>query len=291
MADPETTQNPGQSGNGFKGVLLPVSFHESMKRLQDLARFLRKFGTTRVVLLHVVSSGLARSSQTTERMERIRNEVGPLFEETETIVGQGSPALEICRVAEERQTRFIALPWKRKDFLQRTLLGSTTQDVVRLSTLPVFVYKGEVSGKKPGDLRRILYAVNFDQSHRRILEYLRTRELTATDLYAVHVGERAPDPVTEQARREGVFNRLNELLGECADWFHTLEPVSLVGNPKRELLKAAKRNRADVIIMGKFSHGGALEKLVGSTAETVTRKARCSVLIVPARGSLKGEST
>ncbi len=214
-------------------------------------------------------------------METLRGEFEPLFEEIEDVVRQGSPALEICRMAQKRQTRFIAIPWKKKDFLQRTLLGSTTQDVVRLSLLPVFVYKGEVSGKKPGDLRNMLYAANFDQSHERIMDYLRTRDMEATNLYAVHVGERAPDPMTEQARREAVFNRLNDLLGECADWFHTLEPVSLVGNPRREILRAARKYRADVIIMGKFSHGGTMEKLVGSTAEAVTHKARCSVLIVP----------
>lgn len=258
-----------------------------MERLKALARFLRKFGTTRVVLLHVASSGLARSSHVVERMKAIRNEVGPIFEETEDIIGQGSPGLEICRVAQERQTRFIAIAWKKKDFLQRTLLGSTTQDVVRLSSLPVFVFKDDVSGKKTDELCNILFAVNFDQSHERIMEYLRTRELAATDLYAVHVGERAPDPVTEQARQEAVYNRLNELLGECSGWFKTLKPVSLVGNPKRELLKAARRYQADVIIMGKFSHGGAMEQLVGSTAETVTHKARCSVLIVP-RANLRG---
>lgn len=266
----------------FEGALLPVNFRENQDRLESLAGFLKNFGTRRIVLMHVVSSGLTHTGHAGDRLEKLRKRIGRIIPKTECLIRSGSPALEICQAAEGLRLRFISIPWKKKDFLQKTLLGSTTQDVVRLSNLPVFVHKEGTFEDSPGHLRNILYAANFDLSHERIIEYLRVRDMKARNLCVVHAGERAPDPESEKQRKESVFKELNELILRCSDYFETVKPVSTVGNPKREILRTAKQFGADVIVMGKHSQGSPLENILGSTAESITYRARCSVLIVPA---------
>lgn len=266
----------------FETVLLPLNFHEPMWRLRSLVRFLRNFGTRRILLVHVVSSGLEAGGRVRGRLDKVREGLGADSFEIECIVRSGSPALEVVRTASERDAQFVSIPWKKKDFLQRTLLGSVTEDVVRLSDLPVFVYKTWADDGPPDSLANILYATTFDPTHERIIDYLRYEHLNARTLHVLNVGERAPDPEAERKRREGVFAELKRFKSQCGGCFDTVKSITTVGTPKREILRAARRVGANLIVMGKHGAGKPLENLLGSTAETLTHRAKCSVFIVPA---------
>ncbi len=54
-----------------------------------------------------------------------------------------------------------------------------------------------------------------------------------------------------------------------------------VGAPAEEILKAARRHRADLIVLGTRGMGRAARLLLGSTADAVLRHARIPVLAVP----------
>jgi nucleotide-binding universal stress UspA family protein len=52
------------------------------------------------------------------------------------------------------------------------------------------------------------------------------------------------------------------------------------GDPPQEIVAAADRWRADLIVVGTHGHGRLARLLLGSTAETVVRTAHCPVLTV-----------
>lgn len=54
----------------------------------------------------------------------------------------------------------------------------------------------------------------------------------------------------------------------------------LEGDPTTEILNAATKKNADVIVMGTHGNSGLTRLLVGSVAENVMRKAPCPVLTV-----------
>jgi len=60
-----------------------------------------------------------------------------------------------------------------------------------------------------------------------------------------------------------------------------LQTEVAVGNPEEEILKAVKRRRADLIVLGTRGSGNTKRLLLGSTAEGVLRHARVPVLAVP----------
>ena len=60
-----------------------------------------------------------------------------------------------------------------------------------------------------------------------------------------------------------------------------LEVALAVGDPAGEILKAATRRRADLIVVGTHGIGRVARFLLGSTAEQVLRRARVPVLAVP----------
>jgi nucleotide-binding universal stress UspA family protein len=52
------------------------------------------------------------------------------------------------------------------------------------------------------------------------------------------------------------------------------------GDPAQEILAAARTHRADLIVLGRSGRSAAWGRFLGTTAETVSRHAECSVLIV-----------
>ena len=56
-----------------------------------------------------------------------------------------------------------------------------------------------------------------------------------------------------------------------------------VGNPAKEIVKAAQYWPADLIVIGSHGREGVLRALLGSVAETVVRHAPCPVLVIRAK--------
>ena len=69
-------------------------------------------------------------------------------------------------------------------------------------------------------------------------------------------------------------------LEEGPEW--TWQVENLTGDPVKEILSAADRHVADLIVMATAGHDSVLDVLRGSTTEQVLREAPCPLLAVPA---------
>ena len=68
--------------------------------------------------------------------------------EVEPVVLEGNPAHEIVKFAEENDIELIVMGTLGKTGIQKFLLGSVTENVVRHSKVPVLVIRGETAKKK-----------------------------------------------------------------------------------------------------------------------------------------------
>ncbi len=260
----------------FGRGLVPVSLRESSSRLTAMLGFLRSLGCEEALLLHVVSG--ASGNRSRRRLEALCAEVDagiPL----DTKVVAGSPATEIVRCARTDGADFIAIPWTRKNWLQRTLVGSTTRDVVRLSDHPVFIYKNDrVEETAP----TVLYATALGQGDELVLPLFESAGIRADRLILLHVGRRAPDPPAEQSRKAAVITSLDELARRCEAMVpdRTVDPRDVTGSPRQQIVRTARRENADLVVLAKSERTGELSDILGSTAEAVAYNARQSVLIV-----------
>ncbi|MFB6084185.1 MAG: universal stress protein [Halorientalis sp.] len=83
--------------------------------------------------------------QGTERLEAIRADAADAGVEVVDEIRHGQPAETIVGYAEENDVDLLVLGTKRRPEEYRTLLGSVTDRVVRLTTRPTTVVKTEVS--------------------------------------------------------------------------------------------------------------------------------------------------
>lgn len=70
-------------------------------------------------------------------------------------------------------------------------------------------------------------------------------------------------------------------LDGIAERIEGLETRVLDGDPRRAIIEEAKREHADLIVIGKRGRNRIQEFLLGSTAEAIARDAHCPVLLVP----------
>jgi nucleotide-binding universal stress UspA family protein len=114
------------------------------------------------------------------------------------------------------------------------------------------------------------------------------RQATGTTVTAVTVQHRLPRyPATiaevddsrsvEAAAARRLRNEVAALVDELAGRVvHSVIP----GHPARELINVARKQHADLIVLGRGSHSTPRLMLLGSIAVRVSRSAPCSVLIV-----------
>jgi len=61
------------------------------------------------------------------------------------------------------------------------------------------------------------------------------------------------------------------------------EAKSVEGRPHSEIVRHARENSADLIVMATHGHGGLAHAVLGSVTERVLHKAGCPVLVIPVR--------
>lgn len=82
--------------------------------------------------------------------------------------------------------------------------------------------------------------------------------------------------IQEEASKD-LFKRIRKTLGEKID----ISTYIRIGRPQDEILAVAEECKADLIILGTHGRKGFDHFIQGSVSESVARKAKCPVLIIP----------
>lgn len=258
-----------------------TSLNEPRRKLLEMIAQLKHFGTTHVHLVHIRTRSSYRDRESAEeQMERLVPAIEKMGLAVDYSIRNGHAPTEIIRVAEEAGAAYIAILWEPKALLRQALLGSIDSDILRLSNLPTFLYKPSLIGESP-KIERVMYATDLQHTDATVMPYLRDSRFRAHTLYLLHVGHRAPDPETEEQRRETLRAGLQRLAAECAHAYDTLEVIESIGMVTKTIVKQARAKGANLIVVGKSDDPDAMTRIVGSTAEMLLHKAPCSVFIIP----------
>ena len=87
-----------------------------------------------------------------------------------------------------------------------------------------------------------------------------------------------------QARAEtGAAAQLSALKSGLREAGLEAEAVEVGGIPTVQILEQAGALGADYIVMGSHGHGAVYDLLIGGTTHAILKRARCPVVVVPAR--------
>lgn len=268
----------------LKKGLIPLKFHESVKQVSSMCAFLQKLGTTNIVLLHVGSNRGKSGRRNNRRLNEYAEVIQQLGIRTDIDIRPGPLHNQVFNAAEEAEVDYISLFFMKKSWIARAILGSHVKDIIRLSDLPVFVYKNPKRMNSPDETFRLLYATSLQGRDDAILSYIRDADLRTDEVLFLHVGRRAPDPSAEQSRKEKVKQELKEAMEQCSLQKPQHEYLAIIGSPRRQIVKTARKSSADLLLLGKADTTAVREPVLGSTAEEVSYRSPCSVLIIPKEG-------
>jgi universal stress protein A len=130
--------------------------------------------------------------------------------------------------------------------------------------------------------RKILCPVDFDAASLQALKLASelAKESGAT-LHLLHIVVLPPAPEVALPfgrMEEAARGRLEKLIRQHTDRGTHCEVRVMMGDAAAEVLLAAKRTRADLIVMATHGRTGLRRLMLGSVAERVVREAPCPVL-------------
>ena len=281
--------------NPMPAVLCPIDFSDSSRGALRYANTIAAHFGTRLTLLvvndpllleaSVIASG--RSSlveETTREMQRFFKQTlgNRVKAEVEFEVATGKPAPEILRVSRERGTGLIVMASHGLSGFRKLFFGSTTERVLRETTVPTLVTSGNDAG--PSD---------FDEVRKAVRRVLVPVDLTAATPYQVAIAREVSQRLTvplllahviepvralsgnpalhtvETERRYRAEAELERLISDAADG---TAPEALVayGEPAEEIAKVAGDRDAGLIVMGLHS-----SPLLGPRMGSVTYRVLC----------------
>jgi nucleotide-binding universal stress UspA family protein len=206
------------------------------------------------------------------------------------IVRFGKPFLEIIQVAKEKKVDLLAIGTHGRAGMDRVILGSVAERIVRKASCPVMV----VRGRKYVGFKRIIVPIDLSDCSRKALEYAAaTARAHSSKLTILHVYEGSfVEPYVNAANSEEEadeimkeIERVNET--KYDEFLKTIdlsgveyEKLLKKGIPETDIVETAMEKQANLIVMGTHGRSGIKHILIGSTAEEVVRAVHCDIIIV-----------
>jgi len=203
--------------------------------------------------------------------------------EAEAHLIEDTPTQAILNAAERYKADLIVMGTHGRGGLNRLLLGSVTEKVVRQARVPVIVVREPlqeaVTAQEPGIPHKILCPVNFTQTAYEALQLATSMAAQFDARLTVLVAEedKQKKPSTpEEIRKRLCAGVSEETLSRCH-----LEMTVRQGNAAEEIIRHAQEEKTDLIIIGGQRTTFFEGIVMGSTTVRVMRHAPCPVLIVP----------
>ena len=295
-------------------VLCAVDFSDQSRRALDFAVAMARWHGAQVTALYVhqltvpalaaapfMAPELIQPARLTDAERAHLNQALTSFVAPDRAAGTSVETLveedfDVARTIVDRAAELgasaLVLGTHGRSGLQRWLLGSTAEKVLRLAACPVVTVPPRAADAVPAteaSLRRILCPIDYSDSSQRALDravaLAREAKARLTIAHVVELLPEVPDmpmpdaSVYRAARMEDGQRRLSSA---CAGVQAAVDVDArlLTGSPHREIVKLAQEQSADLIVMGIHGRGAIDRFLLGSTAQHVTRHAACPVMTI-----------
>ena len=282
----------------MKKIMLATDFSERSDRaLRRATLLVRQFGAS-LSIVHVVDDDQPRrivdgecdaaSAILRELQSTVRNVDGI---SCETFVVLADPFAGIARAAEEETPDLLVIGPHRRQALRDVFVGTTAERTIRSVTCPVLM----VNAPPVRAYGHVMLTTDLSEGAERAAKALaalgiaggaKASILHVFDAPAVHLVMSHTIPAEERQvylddQRKEASRNLSAFV-KSVDWRSIRQDVRQVRNsPAEEILTAAKKGSADLVVVGTRGRSGLAKFFLGSVAEAVLRRADCDVLAVP----------
>ena len=221
--------------------------------------------------------------------------------QVQSMVVNGVPGQEILSVIQKKKIDMAILGSRGLSRISGLLLGSVSEWVLNDAACSVLIGRPTARKAKSSSSLNVLLATDGSRDAWKAVDALRSFEFSVdTTLTLLHVVKKqiyeTGQVVGSAGKSRTEFAKLAKdlcgdrgsagvrLLNDTRDALSTttlkIQERLALGHDAQEILKAARLQKADLVIVGSKGLTGLRRLLMGSVAHTVSRHAPCSVLVV-----------
>ena len=290
-------------------IVCPVDFSDHSRAALARAYAWARHFRTRLVVVTVVEPLLANAADATYDMNFVRDEILPELRVVvervsvtaeskmpapEVIVLVGDPSAEIIAVARREKADLVIMATHGLSGYRKMLLGSTTEKVLRQTTIPVLVVPASEQTVTAMEdpmtvVRRVLAPVDFKDGTvtdvRVAAAIARTLDVPLLLLHVV-LPVKGPERLKTQRdthnriQFERARQQIQRLISEAGESI-AIETVVAVGSPAEEIAQIAVARDVGLIVMGLRTQEHMFGPRPGSIAYRVLGLAPAMVLALP----------
>jgi nucleotide-binding universal stress UspA family protein len=276
-------------------ILVPTDFTVESEELLVCVGEFKNTGLKKVILLHVVdiyqAQGLAPmfEENAKKRIGVYKELLNEMRIAAVTFVIHGDVNKTIVRVADEENVDCIVMGATTSGMVKGRLIGRTTEYISRSSGKIVLIEKYDTlreSEEKSyikacsAKFSKVMLPVDLPGVSGRLLEEIGNLKDIIDELVFVHVIENAGN----RKEFEGMKERSLALLSEMGSKFVDRARVSYIvteGRPAEAIDMLAEEMDVTLIAITTHGVGSFKDILLGSTAESLLRRTRKPVLLIP----------
>jgi nucleotide-binding universal stress UspA family protein len=212
------------------------------------------------------------------------------------LVQEGLPGPQLLNMVERTRVDLTVLGTHGSSGLMRFLLGSVSELLLSEAPASVLIVRGRPRRQDRGV--RVVLAMDFSKEAKGAAGFFSTLRIPrSSSIMLLHVEERVNrmldqisgvgrndmSQTVEQAMQDHkrrTLLMLERMGRRFAQRGIIVDHIFANGAPAEEILRAAERHRADLIVMGSKGLTGLDRIVLGSVSRKVARHAPCSVLVV-----------
>jgi universal stress protein E len=297
---------------GFRNILIATDFSEDSAAALQLAIWLAKQSSGRVVLAHVVDDlRKATMGMSNKAKQDLLAGDGHIYEKeiryvsdqklqvliqqlkgagievgSETLLGEAF--VEISHAVQQEGFDLVMTGTRGITGWKQFFVGSTAKKLIRNCPSAVWVVKKEHAAAP----KVILVPTDFsDASRKAVLAGLWLAEKADAEFHLLHVidSKDVPDDLLEhiplgssirQEVNKEAEQRLEEFLKTLGTGVSRIVSHLTWGHPWQEISRIAMKHQADLISIGTVGRSGVKGIVLGNTAERVLDTCDCSILTV-----------
>ncbi|ELY60672.1 universal stress protein [Natronolimnohabitans innermongolicus] len=207
-----------------------------------------------------------------------------------TTIRTGTPFQSIREYASRREIDVIVMGTKGRTGLDRVLLGSVTENVLRTARTPVLAVPPNADEPAIDEVPFDRFLLPTDGSDGAAIatewgiELARRLESSVHALYSIDTSPFADEPAATELL-EALEHRgektIASVKGRGEDVGVSVSGSTVTGSPVREIPAYATETDVDLIVMGTHGRTGIGQWFLGSVTENVVRQAEVPVFCVP----------
>lgn len=194
---------------------------------------------------------------------------------------------EILNVVKMESPDLIVIGHSHKGPIEQLYAGSDVTELTRRTEVPILIFKhmmeDNIVPEKLFD--RPLFATNWSKTGLKTVEYIKGLKNVIGEIHIMHVVKesalKSSDTHDVQKVRKKERQKLDNLCDELEAAGIKARAHVYVGDPQKEIEKAAKEYQASMIILGSSDKAAILERWMGSISKNIVDKSIYPCLLIP----------